>query len=61
MKGVDVMSIEEMRKAVSEQYGEGWTKYKSDREIAAIYYSMVGRGQVKKNTYDPYKNFKRFD
>ena len=55
------MSIKEMRKAVSEHYGEDWTKYKSDREIAAIYYSMVGRGQVKKNTYDPYKNFKRFD
>lgn len=55
------MSVEDMRKSVSEKYGNGFIQGKSDEQIVAIYYSMVNRGEVKKNTYDPYKHFKRFN
>lgn len=65
MAGYDYpRSIEQMRNEVSKAYnGQKWkdkVRNMSDAQVTAIYYKMNGTGQVKKNTYDPYKNFKTF-
>ena len=56
------MDVKDMRKAISDEYdGEKWknkVRNMSDAQVMAIYYRMIGGGQVQKNTYDPYKNFK---
>jgi hypothetical protein len=53
------MDVKDMRKAVSDEYdGEKWkdkVRNMSDAQVVAIYYRMIGCGQVKQNRGPVYK------
>ena len=42
------MSIEKMREEIAKVYSDEWVKNRPDGQIAAIYYSLVNRGLIKK-------------
>ena len=56
------MSVAEMRRAIGKVYdGEKWkekVRNMSDAQVTAIYYKMINAGQIKRNTYNPYKLLK---